>query len=560
MEPALLSDATSPAELHARARDPVGICLGLRGLFTLLALLASVLWTTAAVADDRVVRIAIASFKHETTTFAPETVGIDGFEKPDLSGERLLEHSDDIRGFVKYARETRRVELLSLTSPGWVIGGSSMGRIERQAFEHYAGQMLDDLKRLSPVDAVYLALHGAAAVEGIPKPEAELARRFREVVGPGVPIAGTFDPHGNEDGDFLEYADFSLVMKYFPHYDGRAQGERAARLLIRAALGDYEPTTATRKPGIVTPTVLQWTGKDPWMSIVQRALTWEARLDDVYVSYFFGYPWSDVPDLGATFQVMTNGDPELAAAIADDMSSYMWRRRHELFGTSITPPEEAVSTAQRLSQRNAHTPIVLADYSDRSGDATHILKEMVEQRLGNVLYATLRDEHVIAKLVRRGASAGDRFDYEVGGFASDPASGDPVRITGKLAYLGSAEVLEAKKGAQIGTVAVVEFGEGNMLVLTPMLIQITDPESMRWGPIDPDRFTTWVLKSRAHFRRGFDDTGYARTILIVDAPGPYLGTVHLDALPYETFDLSSVYPFSEGTFTEVVDKLGPNRD
>jgi len=40
-----------------------------------------------------------------------------------------------------------------------------------------------------------------------------------------------------------------------------------------------------------------------------------------------------------------------------------------------------------------------------------------------------------------------------------------------------------------------------------------------------------VLKSRAHFRRGFDDNGFAKTTLIVDAPGPYLGTVNPDALP-----------------------------
>ncbi len=491
----------------------------------------------------RPLKIAVAHFSHEATTFSPEKAGIDGFTKPNPAGERLLGFGEEMQGFVKFARE-HGVELAPLESFGNVIGGSSKGWITQEAFEHYTGLILRDLKAALPVDAVYLSLHGAAAVEGVARPEAELARRVREMVGPKVPIAGTFDPHGNEDEEFLRHANFSLVMRYFPHYDGRLQGERAARLLIRTARGDYAPTTATRKPGIITPTVLQWTGQQPWMSIVQRALVWEAREQDVYVSYFFGYPWSDVPDVGATFQVMTNGDQKLADAIADDMSAFMWRHRAQLFSTPILQPGEAVRQALQAT-RDGRTPIVLADYSDRAGDATHILRQVVEQKLGGVIYATLRDGRTIEALAKAGAKAGDAFDREVGGYVMPPASGEPVRIQGRLAHFGRPDAGRAS-GGEAAPVAVVEFGSGNLLVITAGLVQITDPESMRWGPIDPGKFTTWVIKSRAHFRRGFDDNGYAKTILIVDAPGPYLGTVHLDALNYENFDLKKLYPYSEG--------------
>jgi microcystin degradation protein MlrC len=90
-------------------------------------------------------------------------------------------------------------------------------------------------------------------------------------------IAGTFDPHGNEDAEFLRQADFAFCAKYFPHYDSRLQGERAARMLTRAIRGDYTPVSATVKVPILTATVLQWTGASPWMDLVQRALVWEAR-------------------------------------------------------------------------------------------------------------------------------------------------------------------------------------------------------------------------------------------------------------------------------------------
>jgi hypothetical protein len=53
---------------------------------------------------------------------------------------------------------------------------------------------------------------------------------------------------------------------------------------------------------------------------------------------------------------------------------------------------------------------------------------------------------------------------------------------------------------------------------------------LRFGPIDRDDFDVFVLKGRVDFRRGFDKTGYARTVLIVDAPGDWFGTTGLEAL------------------------------
>ncbi len=87
------------------------------------------------------------------------------------------------------------------------------------------------------------------------------------------------------------------------------------------------------------------------------------------------------------------------------------------------------------------------------------------------------------------------------------------------------------------------FGEGNLVVLTPTYEQVMFPESLEIGPIDPDDYDVIVVKSRAHFRRGFDETGYARTIFVVEAPEPFVGTTFLDALPYENVDLTTLYPY-----------------
>ena len=491
---------------------------------------------TPAASGVQPLRFAVARFQHETCTFCPGgDVGIEDWTKirPPDQGNAVLTAGSYVGGFTLAAQEYQGVELIGLESPAGVFGGSSRAWSTEEAFEHFLNIMLEDLREAMPVDGVYLALHGAMAVRNVARPEAEIARRFREVVGPEIPIVASFDLHANEDAEFLRHANMSFVTKRYPHYDTTIQGARAARALIRLARGTYTATTATRKPGVITPTVLQWTGQPPSMHVMERARRWEARHHDAFVSVSYGFPWSDVPDVGATVQVMTNDDQELADRIADDMSDYIWRIREDLFGEELLQPDVAAQRTLAAFEA-AQTPVVLADYSDRSGDATFILKEIADKGLSNVLYATLRDERAVETLLESGAGVGDLFDREVGGFAG-PSSGDPVRVQGTVRYLGP--------GLGFDNVAVIDFGDGNSLVLTPALRQVIWTEQLEFGPIDPDDFDVFVTKSRVHFRRGFDETGYAKSIFLVDAPGPFVGTTRLDALQYENVTLSDYYPY-----------------
>jgi microcystin degradation protein MlrC len=481
-------------------------------------------------------RFAVMTFAHETCTFCPGgDSDVERWTKlrPPLVGDEVLSAGSYIPGFTRAMREYDDVELIGLESPAGVYGGSSAAWTTEEAFDHFLAIMLDDLREAMPVDGVYLALHGAMAVRNVPRPEAEIARRFREVVGPDVPIVGSFDLHANEDAEFLRWADMAFITKRYPHYDSYLQGERSARALVRIAKGLYSPTTATRKPGVITPTVLQWTGKSPSMDIMERARRWESRERDVYVSVAYGFPWSDVPDVGATVHVMTNNDQALAERIADDMSDFIWRVRADLFGDEPSAPDEAADTATAAFAAG-ETPIVLADFSDRTGDATFMLQQIVDKRMSGVLVATIRDESVIESLAASDAKPGDLFDMPVGGFAAD-SSGEPVQISGTLSYFGEA--------FGYPRVAVVDFGDRNSVIITPALKQVIWLDEIRFGPLDPDNYDVFVVKSRVHFRRGFDETGYANTIILVDAPGPFVGTNALDALPYENVRLSDYYPY-----------------
>ena len=490
----------------------------------------------------RPIRIAVLHFAHETVTFLKNDTTLEDFiyEGSPASGEALLAYDAKsyMGGFVKVAREHDGVELVGIESPLWPRTGTGSGWVTHEAYETFVGRMIAGIAASGPFDGVYLSLHGAMGVRGVPRPEAELARRVREIVGRDVPIVGTFDPHGNEDEEFLRHADMAFTVKYFPHYDSHLQGERAARMLVRAIRGDYRPVTVTQRVPIISATVLQWTGASPWMDLVQRALTWEAREPDTYVNFFFGFPFADVPDVGMTFQVMTHGDAALARRVADDMAAAAWRQREALLGsTRVHTIPEGVTLAKEAVARGA-VPVVLADHSDRSGSATWILQEIVEQDLSDVLIATVACARTIDACKARGVKAGDPFDMEVGGLV-DESAGAPVRVRGT--------VLAAVEGRGQFWV-IVKFGRGNVLVLSRYLVQVMEPGSLSALGLDVSAFKAFAIKSRVHFRRGFDDSGFAKTILLVEPVEPFLGTVRLEGLPYQNVDLKKFYPYGDPKF------------
>ena len=486
------------------------------------------------------IRIAVLNFAHETVTFLPNDTTLDDFvyEGSPAKGEALLgwERRSYIGGFVKVAREHAGVELVGIESPLWPKTGTGSGWITQEAYEHFLSRQIAELKAGGKWDGVYLALHGAMGVRGVPRPEADIARRVREVVGRDAFIAGTFDPHGNEDEEFLKQSDFAFCVKYFPHYDDRLQGERAARMMIRAIRGDYKPTTVTVKVPILTATVLQWTGASPWMDLVQRALVWEAREPDLYMNVFFGFPFADVPDVGMTVQCMTNGNADLARKAADDVAAWAWRRRKDLLNTAkVHPIPEGVKLAKEALARGDF-PVVLADHSDRSGSATWILDQVIKQDLSDTMIGTIADRKAVLAVKAKGLKAGDPFDMEVGGLA-DESAGAPVRVKGTIALV--------TRAANRDWVSVA-FGRNNLVVLSEYLTQVMYPSDL--AGFGADKYKVFAIKSRVHFRRGFDDSGFAKTILLVEPEQPFLGTVRLDALPYKNVDVRKYYPYGDVSF------------
>jgi microcystin degradation protein MlrC len=338
----------------------------------------------------------------------------------------------------------------------------------------------------------------------------------------------TLDLHGNLDHELSDAADAVFIIKRYPHYDTFLQGERAARVMIKTVRGYYKPCMATRKPGVITPSVYQGTGVSPAMDIMERARRWECRHPGIYASVAFGFAYADVPDVGATVMVVTDNDQELADRIADDISGYIWRMREEFAGKKLPKTKEGVALAIQASEAGKPL-VVIADHSDRTGGSTHILEELINQGAKNFCIATLRDEKAIEK-IKKTVKEGEKITIDVGGY-TDKFAGNPVRIEGTVEFLGDY--------GKRGTVAVLIFGKNNRLILTPQLTQVTTPDYLDPLGIDMEDVDIIVLKSRVHFRRGFYESGLAGAIFEVDAPG--WGPADLSTLPYKNIP-KDIYP------------------
>jgi len=491
-------------------------------------------------------RIAVASFSHETCTFCPKSTTVEDYEFGGIpKGQEVLESARGIpsyiNGYIKVAEGEPDIELVGILAASRSRGGSSGSWLTKECFDKYSYGIANGIKKAGKIDGVLLALHGAMAVTGVPRPEPEIVRRVRKVVGPYIPIMVTLDLHANEDKELTDAADGVFILKTYPHVDSEEIGMAAARCMVETIRGNIKPTMAVRKPGIMTPSVYQGTDFYPAKDIMDKAREWETKEEKVYaVSVAFGFAYADVPDVGATVVVVTNNDQNLAEKVAQDMSDYIWSLREPFAGKILPKTKEGVKKAIEAAKAGK-TPVVIADHSDRTGDSTHILKELISQGASNFCAITIADEQAIEEIQGK-AKVGDVVTQKVGGYATK-FSGTPVEITGTIKFLDECAFIMTgpmSKGAKsnLGTVAVIGFGKNNNVVISPHLYQVMDDAIFHTIGLDLKNLDIITIKSRVHFRAFFDNV--AGEIIEIDAPG--LGPADVTQHNFKNIP-ENLYPF-----------------
>jgi microcystin degradation protein MlrC len=485
-------------------------------------------------------RIGVAEFSHETCTFCPDPTTIALLEPHVKRGQAMLDKVRGIptyvNGFMKVA-ESAGAELFPVISVGMAPGGFTSW-FETECFDKYAEEIAQGLKQSLPLDGVLLALHGAMAVSNVPKPEAELVRRVRTAVG-DIPIMVTLDLHANEDHELTDAADAVFILKTYPHVDSEEIGMTAAHCMVETIRGNFRPAQALKKPGIMSASIYQASAYHPMKLVYDRCRQWEER-DEVYcVSVAPGFAYADVPDVGMSVIAVTNGDKALAEEIVQDVSDLAWSLR-EALSAPLPDPKEAVSLARQHIARG-ECPVVLADGSDRTGDSTHVLKELLAQGATNWAIPGIADPKA-AHFLAENHKVGDTVTLSVGGWASEH-SGQPTEVSGTIEFIGKPSftlVGPMGKGSKIqdGLVVRLNLGDNRQLVVSERMRGANDSAPLTAVGVDVPSLDIVILKDRVHHRAFWDSV--APVDIRVDSPGigvADLTKLHFDNVPQDIYPI-----------------------
>jgi microcystin degradation protein MlrC len=408
------------------------------------------------------VRIGVARFSQETNSFSPVVTDLAAFERAGVRVGAEFDLSFDwqrsgIGSFVRAASARADAELIPLMYASAGPGGT----VTREAFEHLSGLLLRQVRNSSPLDAIYLNLHGAMAAEHEDDPEGVLLEMVRAEVGKSTLVAAYTDHHACITGRKVASADIIVGHRTQPH-DHPATGAETARVLFRIVDEGIRPTVAMRKAPMITHQEQYLTRKPPMKDWFDLAREIETRPGVISVSTYPMQPWLDVEEGGWASIVYTDDDPELADELAKELTREVWSLRHDLMKLDSIPVSEAVSRADAAPRGI----VVLSDTGDSvaggsAGDSVTILAEMIRQRVRGTALVPLVDEP--AALAAAEAGEGAVLELRLGR-AADSRWGDPVTAEVEVVKVtdGAMPSVPGLEAHSQGTSALVRTG--NVLI------------------------------------------------------------------------------------------------
>ena len=470
-------------------------------------------------------RIAVGGILHESNTFCARLTGLDAFSgRATCRGDEVeAEFGDaahEVGGFFAGARE-HGLELV----PTLVANATPSGTVADEAFEALTGELIERVQGAGRIDGLLLALHGAMVTQSHPDADAEILRRLRHALGADLPIIVTHDAHANVAVEEVGLCSALVIYKEVPHVDQRQRGRQAARIIGRIVRDGVRPAQVIEKPPMLYNILFHDTNKPPMLPLVAELKRLEREDSRILAaSAAVGYQYADVPQMGPSIVVVTDGDRGLALQEARRLADLMWDHRRQM---AIELPEaaEAVQRARRADR----LPAVLVDLGDNigggsAGDGTVLLAELVKQG-ASAFAVAIYDPEAVGEALRVGV--GGRFDAEIGG-KSDSLHGDPVRIQGRVKLLYDGKYIEtaARHGGMRyldqGLTAVLQIGNSSEPDTSFVLLNSKRHPPFSLGQltsagIQPQQLRVIVVKAAVAFRAAYEPI--AGTIIPVDTSG-----------------------------------------
>lgn len=491
---------------------------------------------TDATPDPQPVRIAIGRLMQENNAFSSvPTTELDFLRCHLTAGQDLLRRSEsnaweieghlknlELSGFMQAVNTSDvAIQVVPLVS-AWSLAG---GPIDKYFFEALVQDFCERLDKAQPVDAVYLALHGAMSVEDIDDPEVYLIEAIRERIG-NVPVAASLDLHANYTRAKHKAIDICCAYHTNPHYDMSRVGYKTAHLLIEYLKETLTPVRAWRSLPLLLAGGNNLTMLPPMRGLFQRVRQMEQHPDVLAVNVFMCHPFIRHPEAGWAVQVITNQNKDLAESLADELAEACWALRTKPPAPFLTVPQMLKKVRQSRFSR-ALGAIAVCDASDvvaagGTGENTHLLKALLEQASDLISLYPLRDPVAIDELWEQ--PEGSAVEVSVGG-KLQPEVNPALKVKGTLWRKQKTRPFGKVMALDLGAVKLV-LTEGYALPLKPAFY-----EDLGWSVKQADIVITKTFYHfRLHYLTRSPKTLYVKTKGITD-----FDAVLAQDLPYPAY-------------------------
>ncbi len=442
-------------------------------------------------------RLFIAGLETETNTFAPWPTGARAFAEGGLWRGDASAGGDAPENLVaRLWRDLAAHDGHELVESVFAVAQPS-GPTVQVVYEGLRDEILADLRRQGPFDVVLMLLHGAMMATECDDCEADLTGRVRAIAGPRAAIGVELDPHCHLSLALIDAADAVILMKEYPHTDFLPRARELYDLCVATAGKAIRPTSRLfdcRMVGFYPTTT------PPMMDLLEAMRRAEADDGVLSVSFAHGFPWGDNADTGSKMLAITDGDPDLAARVAEALGREAYARRQALL-PRFPGIDEALDLAEKTPGR-----VVVADTADNAGggapsDNVALLRAMLRRRIDGAAFGAIWDP--IAARACAEAGVGARLDLRLGGKCG-PASGESLDVTARVRAVRESHDQAGVGDSRVpmGLAVWLEIG-GVDVVVNSTRTQVFAPDAFTGLGIDLAAKRLIAVKSSHHFQGHF---------------------------------------------------------
>jgi len=421
--------------------------------------------------------------------------------------------------------------------------------LKREAVDHAADIICDAIRANPDADGACFWFHGSGISEDMEDIETYILRRMHAAAGRRLPISLLCDLHGNIKQDMLNEVDCGVfAIKEYPHIDKTAVGYLAMKTLIRALRGECTITTALAPIPLMIPCCIGCTLEPPMQAFKEHMKEYQEAHGVLDVSFFHGFPYSDVYESRAS--IVVNGEHgEDVQAMADELAHWVWDHRHAL-DVECLDAEEAMDRAEAEAAKPGGGYVLIHEASDNAGggcpnDGTGMLRELLRRNEPGTILGYIHDEEIA--LAACAAGIGGKISGLLGG-KTDNRHGAPVEIRDAVVCaLSDGEAIYTApprfgQHVSYGKTARLRIGNAEVVVTEKMSNQTFDDRPFLITGADIEQYRIVVIKSATHFRGFF--LPRAKAIVTANTPGNCTANFH--QLPYERIK-RPIYPLDPDT-------------